>query len=60
MIIAQSSVNSNTASGYDGASTSVILHLVHGDIVDLGGCTAIGTFYPGPVTSFSGFQLQGD
>ena len=62
MIIAQSNVNINTASMYDGVSNSVILHLVHGDIVELGGCSDIGTFYADAYgqTSFSGFLLQED
>ena len=59
-MIAISRVTINTTSIYDGSSNSVILHLVHGDIVDLGLCSAIGKFYPGPQTSFSGFQLQED
>ena len=60
MIHTQSFVNSNTASGYDGVSNSLILHLVNGDIVDLGLCTAIGTFYANSETSFSGFLFQND
>ena len=60
LISADSSVNSNTASGHDGASTSVILHLVQGDIVDLCPCSAIETFHRGWTTSFSGFLLQED
>ena len=60
MIQAQSNVNSNTASSFDGVSNSVILHLVHGDIVELAGCTDIGTFYADQQTPFSGFLLQTD
>ena len=60
MVLADSYVNDNTLSNFDGVSTSVILHLVHGDIVDIGDCTDIGTFYGGLETSFSGFLLQED
>ena len=59
MILAQY-YNSNTASMYDGVSNSIILYLVNGDVVDTGGCTAIGTFNTGWQTSFSGFLLQED
>ena len=59
-IQAQSAVMSSIASSYDGVSNSVILHLVQGDIVDLGDCSYIGTFYPYSNTSFSGFLLQKD
>ena len=57
MIHTQSFVNSNTASGHDGVSNSLI---VHGDIVDLGVCTDIGTFYGNSEMSFSGCLLQQD
>ena len=60
LIHTQSFVNSNTASGRDGLSNSLIVHLVHGDIVDLGLCTDIGTFYANSETSFSGFLFQND
>ena len=58
MIHTKTFVNSNTASGYDGVSNSLIIHLVNGVIVDLGLCTAIGTFYANSETSFSGFYSR--
>ena len=60
MALAHSSVNDNTANGLDTVSTSVILHLVHGDIVDLGWCSAVATLNDYSKTSLSGFLLQED
>ena len=44
--------------GYFEASTSVVLHLAHGDTVDLAGCTAASTMEW--LTSFSGFLVTAD
>ena len=47
-----------TNSGYFGGSTSAIFSLVAGDIVNLDGCSGIGTFQGGKYTSFSGFLVR--
>ena len=47
-------------SGYYMSSTSVVLHLVRGDVVNLEDCTPISSFNPYVETSFSGFLLKAD
>ena len=48
--------------GYYSATNSVVLHLVHGDTVDVGSCTDISNFMSTTNydTSFSGFLLKPD
>ena len=61
VVRAESDVSGETVGSYTGVSNSAILHLVHGDTIDLGSCTNISTFYTGHgTTSFSGFLLQED
>ena len=60
MIIAESHVSNTTANIYDGISNSVILRLVKGDIINIGDCTGIDTFYKMSQFSFSGFLLHKD
>ena len=60
MIIAQSRVSDTAANGFDGISNSVILRLVEGDIINIGDCTGIDTFYKMSQFSFSGFLLHID
>ena len=57
---AESHVFGNTVGSHIERSNSVVLHLVKADVVDLDNCTALGTFFVGWETSFSGFLLQED
>ena len=52
----------NSDSGNFGSTNSVVLHLVHGDKIDLGYCTSAASMYTGGDwgTSFSGFLLRAD
>ena len=54
--------DSGSDGGQYGTTNSVVLHLVHGDTVDVGGCNSISNFYIGSAyeTSFSGFLLKAD
>ena len=51
-----------SSDSYDGTTNSVVLHLVGGDKVDLGGCSAISTIQVNYDydTTFSGFLLKAD
>ena len=44
--------------GYFEASNSAVLHLSRGEIVDIGGCSSVGSMWGW--TSFSGFLLKAD
>lgn len=57
-VIAYSYPYSSAYGYYYQSSNSVVLHLNHGDVITLGGCTAIGSIYS--YTSFSGFLLKAD
>ena len=48
--------------GAYGSTNSAVLHLVHGDTVDVGGCTSRDSMYTGGDwgTSFTGFLLKAD
>ena len=54
--------DSNSESGYYGSTNSVVLHLVHGDKVDVGSCSPIANIYHGVYaeTTLSGFLLRAD
>ena len=54
--------SSTSSNNYGGTTNSVVLHLVRGDKVDLGGCTAISTIQVDSDydTTFSGFLLKAD
>ena len=46
---------------FNGGWNSVVLSLDYGDVVDLGGCTSLNTFYGSEImTTFSGFLLKAD
>ena len=49
-----------TNNGYYSVTNSIILHLMHGDIVNVGGCTPIATINGDVYTTFSGFLIQAD
>ena len=57
-VIAYSYPYSSAYSYYYQSSNSVVLHLNQGDVITVGGCTAIGSIYS--YTSFSGFLLKAD
>ena len=60
-VIAFSDPSSDSDSGYDSGSVSVVLHLIRGDVVDLGHCTVVSKIYPNErMTVFSGFLLKAD
>ena len=52
--------DSNSDGGYYSSSNSVVMHLVHGDKVDLGSCSPIATILSSDETTFSGFLLRSD
>ena len=59
MVLAYSGPFSVSTNFYYSASNSIVLHLAHGDRVDLGDCTdpsSIGQYG----SSFSGFLLEAD
>ena len=60
LIGVQTSVQMDIADSYIGISNALVLHLVRGDVVDLGGCTSADSIYSGTETSFSGFLLKAD
>ena len=60
MIIINSHTADNDVASFDDVSNSVILNLNQGDVINLGSCSSIDTFYKGWETSFSGFLLQKD
>ena len=49
-----------TSNGYYSVTNSIILHLMHGDIVDVGACTPMTTMNGYTYTTFSGFLIQAD
>ena len=53
--------DSNSDDGLYSATNSVVLHLVHGDKVDVGHCTPLASIYSYTGTSsFSGFLIKAD
>ena len=48
------------SNGYYSTTNSVVMHLVHGDKVDLGGCSPIASLYGLKYTTFSGFLPTAD
>ena len=57
-IIAYSSPYSSARGYYYQSSNSLVVHLNHGDVITLGGCTAIGSIYS--YTSLTGFLVKPD
>ena len=58
MMAIETSVNNDDTDSHIGSSNSVILNLLHGDIVNIGACSPLYTLHTGLETSFSGFLLQ--
>ena len=52
--------DSASDNGWYSSSTSGVIHLVHGDQVDVGGCSNITSFYTTYYTTFSGFLPKAD
>ena len=52
--------DSNSDSGWYSSSNSVVIHLVHGDQVNLDSCSPIASIYGFIHTTFSGFLLRAD
>ena len=52
----------NSDDGNFGSTNSIVIHLIHGDTIDLGYCTSAASMYTGGDwgTSFSGFLLRAD
>ena len=51
----------DSAGGVYSATNSAVLHLVHGDKVDVGGCSPLASIYSGyDSSSFSGFLIKAD
>ena len=59
MVLAYSDPPSVSINGYYSVSNSVVLHLAHGDRVDLGDCTDASSIRQYG-SSFSGFLLKAD
>ena len=60
LVQAYTEPDTNSDSGYYSSTNSVVVHLVHGDKVDLGGCSPIANIYGYTDTTFSGFLLRTD
>ena len=62
LVEAWTNPDSNSDAGNFGSTNSVVVHLIHGDTIDLGGCTSADSMYTGGDwgTSFSGFLLRAD
>ena len=60
VVEAYTNPDSNSESGYYSSTNSVVIHLVHGDKVDLGVCSPFAYIHGGIDTTFSGFLLRSD
>ena len=58
-VIAYTDPDSNSDDGMYSATNSVVLHLVHGDKVDVGYCTPIANIYT-YYSTFSGILIKAD
>ena len=62
IVVAYIDTDSNSDTGYYGSTNSVMLHLGHGDKVELGGCSTFDTMLIniGFRTTFSGVLVKSD
>ena len=62
VVIVFADPDSNSENDRVSSTNSVVIHLVHGDKVDLGGCTSAASIFSDTAyeTTFSGFLLKAD
>ena len=61
IVLAWTDLDSNSDGGFYSATNSMVLHLVHGDKVDVGRCSPIASIHSNwDTSSFSGFMIKAD